>query len=160
MWCVMMRTDNGKLCVMQVFAVKIVQGRMQALCTRLNLSLPFVSMMILKPYRNLSESFVVQERESTQAVVCIVILMRLRIHRKHFATIAPCIGKSVPVALWELQPRDEKLLDRYEGYPSHYFKQELPVKLNNGSEITAMVYIMNLKQQFGLPSANYYDTVS
>ena len=54
-----------------------------------------------------------------------------------YATIAPCIGKSVPVALWELQPRDEKLLDRYEGYPSHYFKQD-----------------------FGLPSASYYDTVS
>ncbi|MEE0914354.1 MAG: gamma-glutamylcyclotransferase family protein, partial [Ruminococcus sp.] len=35
-----------------------------------------------------------------------------------YATIAPCEGKSVPVALWELQPRDEKLLDRYEGYPS------------------------------------------
>ena len=35
-----------------------------------------------------------------------------------YATIAPCIGKSVPVALWELQPRDERLLDRYEGYPS------------------------------------------
>ena len=77
-----------------------------------------------------------------------------------YATIAPCSGKSVPVALWELQPRDERLLDRYEGYPSHYFKQELPVKLNNGLELTAMVYIMNLKQDFGLPSASYYDTVS
>lgn len=77
-----------------------------------------------------------------------------------YATIAPCIGKSVPVALWELQPRDERLLDRYEGYPSHYFKQDLPVKLNNGLELTAMVYIMNLKQDFGLPSASYYDTVS
>lgn len=77
-----------------------------------------------------------------------------------YATIAPCVGKSVPVALWELQPRDEKLLDRYEGYPSHYFKQDLPVKLNNGSELTAMVYIMNLQQQFGLLSASYYDTVS
>lgn len=67
-----------------------------------------------------------------------------------YATIAPCIGKSVPVALWELQPRDEKLLDRYEGYPSHYFKQDLPVKLNNGLELTAMVYIMNLKQDKGV----------
>lgn len=65
-----------------------------------------------------------------------------------YATIAPCSGKSVPVALWELQPRDEKLLDRYEGYPSHYFKQDLPVKLNNGSEQTAMVYIMNLNTFF------------
>lgn len=50
-----------------------------------------------------------------------------------YATIAPSNGKSVSVALWELQPRDEKLLDRYEGYPSHYFKQDLSVKLNNGS---------------------------
>ena len=52
------------------------------------------------------------------------------------------------------------LLDRYEGYPSHYFKQDLPVKLNNSKELTAMVYIMNLKQQFGLPSDSYYETVS
>ena len=56
-----------------------------------------------------------------------------------YATIAPCVGKSVAVALWELQPRDEKLLDRYEGYPSHYFKQDLPVRMSNGSETTAMV---------------------
>lgn len=75
-----------------------------------------------------------------------------------YATIAPCEGKSVPVALWELQPRDEKLLDRYEGYPSYYFKEDLPVKIND-EEITAMVYIMNLKQQFGLPSESYYNTV-
>ena len=75
-----------------------------------------------------------------------------------YATIAPCEGKSVPVALWELQPRDEKLLDRYEGYPSHYFKEDLPVKINS-EEVTAMVYIMNLKQQFGLPSESYYNTV-
>ena len=53
--------------------VKIVRDRMQALCTRLNLSLRFVITMTLKPYRNLSENFVVQERESTQAVVSIAI---------------------------------------------------------------------------------------
>ena len=76
-----------------------------------------------------------------------------------YATIAPCGGKSVPVALWELQPRDEKKLDRYEGYPSHYFKKDLPVKMNDGTEQTAMVYIMDLKQKFGLPSESYYDTV-
>lgn len=76
-----------------------------------------------------------------------------------YATIAPCIGKSVPIALWELQPRDEKLLDRYEGYPTHYFKQDIPVKMNNGEELNAMVYIMDLNQKFGLPSDSYYDTV-
>lgn len=76
-----------------------------------------------------------------------------------YATIAPCKGKSVPVAVWDIKPIDEMRLDRYEGYPSHYFKQDIPVKMNNGEELSAMVYIMDLKQKFGLPSSNYYYTV-
>ena len=75
-----------------------------------------------------------------------------------FATIAPKEGSSVPVAVWEIQPRDEMSLDRYEGYPSHYFKQDVPVQLD-GEEVNAMVYIMNLKMGFGLPSPYYYQTV-
>lgn len=75
-----------------------------------------------------------------------------------FATIAPKEGSSVPVAVWEIQPRDELSLDRYEGYPSHYFKQNVPVQLD-GEEVNAMVYIMNLKMGFGLPSPSYYHTV-
>lgn len=49
-------------------------------------------------------------------------------------------------------------LDRYEGYPSHYFKQNVPVQLGS-EEVNAMVYIMNLKRQFGMPSPYYYQTV-
>ena len=75
-----------------------------------------------------------------------------------FATIAPKANASVPVAVWEIQPRDEMALDRYEGYPSHYFKQNVPVQLG-GEEVGAMVYIMNLKRQFGMPSPHYYQTV-
>lgn len=75
-----------------------------------------------------------------------------------FATIAHKEGASVPVAVWEIQPRDEQALDRYEGYPSHYFKQDVPVQLD-GEEVSAMVYIMNLKMDFGLPSPYYYGTV-
>lgn len=75
-----------------------------------------------------------------------------------FATIAPREGMAVPVAVWEIRPKDELTLDRYEGYPSHYFKQDVPVQLD-GREVTAMVYIMNLKKQFGLPSTDYYQTV-
>lgn len=75
-----------------------------------------------------------------------------------FATIAPKEGASVPVAVWEIQARDEMSLDRYEGYPSHYFKQNVPVQLD-GEEVNAMVYIMNLKMGFGLPSPYYYQTV-
>lgn len=75
-----------------------------------------------------------------------------------YATIAPKEGSSVPVAVWEIQPKDEMFLDRYEGYPSLYFKQNIPVQLD-GEEINAMVYIMNLKMNFGLPSPFYYQTV-
>ena len=77
-----------------------------------------------------------------------------------FATIAPSEGGTVPVAVWELQPRDEKALDRYEGYPSHYFKQDIPVEMKNGETVNCMVYIMDLRQDFGIPSPGYVQTVS
>ena len=77
-----------------------------------------------------------------------------------FATIAPSEGGAVPVAVWELKESDEKSLDRYEGFPSHYFKQEIPVEMNNGKTISGMVYIMNLRQSFGVPSKSYVQTVS
>ena len=75
-----------------------------------------------------------------------------------FATIAPKEGAFVPVAVWEISKQNEQALDRYEGYPSHYFKQNIPVQLD-GEEVNAMVYIMNLKMKFGLPSPYYYQTV-
>ncbi len=75
-----------------------------------------------------------------------------------FATIAPKEGASVPVAVWEISQKNEQALDRYEGYPSHYFKRDVPVQLD-GEEVSAMVYIMNLKMGFGLPSPYYYQTV-
>ena len=75
-----------------------------------------------------------------------------------FATIAPQEGASVPVAVWEISEKNEQALDRYEGYPSHYFKQNVPVQLDS-EEVNAMVYIMNLKMGFGLPTPYYYQTV-
>ena len=77
-----------------------------------------------------------------------------------FATIAPSEGSIVPVAVWELQLRDEKALDRYEGFPNHYFKQDIPVEMKNGETVNGMVYIMNLRQDFGIPSPGYVQTVS
>ncbi len=75
-----------------------------------------------------------------------------------FATIAPKEGSSVPVAVWEISAKNEQALDRYEGYPSHYFKKDVPVQMDGG-EVTAMVYIMNQRMHFGLPSSYYYETV-
>ena len=71
-----------------------------------------------------------------------------------FATIAPKEGACVPAAVWEIRPRDEAALDRYEGYPSHYFKRNVAVRLD-GETTDAMAYIMDLKMDFGLPSPYY-----
>ena len=75
-----------------------------------------------------------------------------------FATIAPKEGASVPVGVWSIQPKDERALDVYEGYPSHYYKQDVPVNMGE-NEVSAMVYIMNPRMSFGIPSQRYYNTV-
>lgn len=43
------------------------------------------------------------------------------------ANVAPCEGGSVPVGIWMIEPADETALDRYEGYPRLYKKQDIPV---------------------------------
>ena len=75
-----------------------------------------------------------------------------------FATIESMTGKEVPIGLWEISARDEKSLDRYEGYPNFYHKTVLPSVLD-GEELHAMVYIMDLSMPAGLPSVLYYDIV-
>ena len=75
-----------------------------------------------------------------------------------FATIETMEGKEVPIGLWEISARDEKSLDRYEGYPNFYHKTVLPSVLD-GEELHAMVYIMDLAMPVGLPSTMYYNIV-
>ena len=79
------------------------------------------------------------------------------------ATIAPKEGTAVPVGIWTIQRADEKRLDIYEGYHEHghsfYDKEQISVKMDDGSTITGMVYIMDPRMDFGNPSAGYYDIV-
>ena len=74
------------------------------------------------------------------------------------ATVEPCDGSSVPVLLWEITPRDEEALDRYEGFPNLYRKETIEVKLG-GNPVSAMVYIMNEKYPVSIPGKRYYDTI-
>lgn len=80
-----------------------------------------------------------------------------------YATIEPSEKGAVPVVVWELEPQDEKALDRYEGYPSFYEKEDVAVELDTGDTITAMVYIMTNKIDdrihLNLPSQSYLRTV-
>ena len=42
-----------------------------------------------------------------------------------YLTIEAQEGAQVPVAVWEVSEEDEKRLDRYEGFPTFYYKKEL-----------------------------------
>lgn len=79
-------------------------------------------------------------------------------HDNAFATVTPKAGASVPVAIWEIDRLNEGALDRYEGFPSHYFKEYLPIQFG-GKTVPAMLYRMNLRAEFGLPAPYYYATV-
>lgn len=84
------------------------------------------------------------------------------LHGAH-ATIAPKEGASVPVGVWKIQKRDEGRLDLYEGYNEkgycYYDKEQISVKMADGSAIRGMVYIMDPQMDFGVPAKSYYDTV-
>ena len=80
-----------------------------------------------------------------------------------YLTIEKAEGGTVPVAVWEVQERDEAALDRYEGYPAFYYKVEMPITfkgIRSGKERkrTAFVYIMHEDRPLGLPSNQYVKT--
>ena len=80
------------------------------------------------------------------------------------ATIEPAEGRVVPVLIWEISDRDERNLDRYEGWPSYYRKEDMTVTMTdlsgkNPQEVTAMVYLMNDGHPIRTPMKGYYDTL-
>ena len=80
------------------------------------------------------------------------------------ATIEPCEGAQVPVLIWEISQDDEKKLDRYEGYPVYYVKEDLDVIMTDldgqhPAVVNAMVYIMTEIQKSGEPEPVYYYTI-
>lgn len=80
-----------------------------------------------------------------------------------YLTIEEREGASVPVAVWETTDTDEAALDRYEGYPTFYYKKEmvLPIKgIKSGRirERNVYVYIMHENRKIGMPSIQYIRT--
>lgn len=80
-----------------------------------------------------------------------------------YLTIEPMEGGSVPVAVWSVTAGDEAALDRYEGYPTFYYKVEmkLPITGIKTGKIRvrdAFVYIMHEDRPLGLPSEYYLAT--
>ena len=70
---------------------------------------------------------------------------------------------SVPVVIWEGTESDEKALDRYEGFPSFYYKKDIKVRyrgIRTGMNrvVTAFAYIMHEERPIGIPSGFYMRT--
>lgn len=93
-----------------------------------------------------------------------------------YATIEPAKGYEVPVLVWLCTQRDEDSLDRYEGFPTFYYKKTLPIEnvtplgkefadvidafLEKGEKLDAgMAYIMHEEREFGVPSGHYYNVL-
>ena len=80
-----------------------------------------------------------------------------------YLTIEPKQGSHVPVGVWEVSLADELKLDRYEGFPSFYYKKEMriPVKdIRTGKvrQRDAFVYVMHEDRKLGIPTDMYVRT--
>lgn len=80
-----------------------------------------------------------------------------------YLTIEERKGSVVPVGVWEVDASDEKSLDRYEGFPSFYYKKDITVdcyfyQTHTVKAISAFVYIMHEERPIGIPSDYYVRT--
>ena len=78
----------------------------------------------------------------------------------NYLTIEQDESSTVPVAVWAVSERDEQNLDLYEGYPTFYYKKELPVTLREAESgktraVQAFVYIIHEERKLGRPDESY-----
>lgn len=81
-----------------------------------------------------------------------------------YATIEPKKGCVVPAYIWLISDADEKRLDRYEGFPTFYYKKDIMFKMTGDTEDEnphmGMAYIMHEDRELGAPTAEYFDVLA
>lgn len=66
----------------------------------------------------------------------------------------------VPVGIFEITENDEKNLDRYEGYPTLYYKKYFILDLPQlGGKRKVMAYVMTNGHEIADPWIDYYNTI-
>ncbi|MCI8537887.1 MAG: gamma-glutamylcyclotransferase [Oscillospiraceae bacterium] len=78
-----------------------------------------------------------------------------------YLTIEPHKDGMVPAAVWSVTAEDERRLDRYEGAPIFYRKEEMElpvVDIRSGAvrNLSGFVYVMCDGRPLGLPSNDYF----
>lgn len=79
-----------------------------------------------------------------------------------YATIEQDANCSVPVLVYKISEYDETLLNRYEGFPKHYYKRYfwLPVTRLSGKRMkekkNCMAYVLHEERLLGEPSMEYF----
>ena len=86
-----------------------------------------------------------------------------------YATIEQEEGYRVPVLVWAVSAAHEASLDRYEGFPTFYYKREIPIQnfepfdfaapLDSEPPAAGMAYVMHEERQLGVPEPWYYDVL-
>lgn len=91
-------------------------------------------------------------------VVGTAMLQGYELQFKRVATVEKKEDAQTPVLIWKLPKEDENALDRFEGFPSLYRKEQVSLEVD-GQEQKAMVYIMNGDRTLAEPSMGYYDCI-
>ncbi|ANR71290.1 gamma-glutamylcyclotransferase [Selenomonas sp. oral taxon 126] len=82
-----------------------------------------------------------------------------------YATIEKEKGLTVPILLWRISEKDEERLDRYEGFPSFYYKRTIQATRTGANDedlgkTRGMVYIMHEERKLGVPSIHYLEVLA
>ena len=77
-----------------------------------------------------------------------------------YATIEPKKYGLVPAYIWLITEADEARLDRYEGFPTFYYKKEIEFEDENVEMQTGMAYIMHEERKLGAPTQEYFQVLA
>lgn len=91
-------------------------------------------------------------------VVGTAMLQGYELQFKRVATIEKKENAQTPVLIWKLPKEDENVLDRFEGFPSLYRKEQVYLEVD-GQEQKVMVYIMNGNHPLAESSMGYYECI-
>ena len=78
-----------------------------------------------------------------------------------YATIEQDANREVPCIVFKISEYDEAMLDKYEGYPKHYYKRKFSERIlfNSGKwskeKRKCIAYILHEERRLGMPSEDY-----